>query len=188
MNRRTTLKQTGLSLLGLAIATLPHASFAQSDPFPVLWQLNLAKSKYSPDAPPKSGTVYTQAEGQNHKLAFVGIDAQGNPTSGAVMWTYDGMFLPVTRNPNYDAVTYTRVNAYTLNNSRTKAGKAVQTQTVVLSPDGKTATATVTGATANGQQINITAVHDEQSQSDRRIIALNAWQRPRREMQESPER
>jgi hypothetical protein len=55
MNRRTPLMLTGLSLLGLAIATLPHASFAQSDPFPGPWQLNLAKSKYSPAGPFEDG-------------------------------------------------------------------------------------------------------------------------------------
>jgi hypothetical protein len=64
-----------------------------------------------------------------------------------VTCTYDGMSHPVI---SY----YTRVNARTLNNSRTKAEKAVQTQTVVLSPDWKTATETVAGINANGQQVN----------------------------------
>jgi hypothetical protein len=57
MNRRTTLMLTGVSLLGLVISTLPDASFAQSDPWTGLWQLNLAKSKQSPGALPKSLTV-----------------------------------------------------------------------------------------------------------------------------------
>ena len=160
MNRRTASILTGL--LGLAIAALPQTSFAQSDPATGLWQLNLAKSKYSPGLPPKSQTVYIQAEGQNLKLTNVGISAEGNPTSALTMWIFDGMPHPVTGNPNFDAVASTRVNAYTINNSRTKAGKVVGTQTVVLSQDGKTATSTVTGTNANGQQINIVGVYDKQ--------------------------
>jgi hypothetical protein len=72
------------------------------------------------------------------------------------------MSHPVTGNPSFDAGTYTRVNAYTFSSARTKAGKAVGTETVVVSPDGKTATATVTGINANGQQVNITAVYEKQ--------------------------
>jgi hypothetical protein len=88
MNRRTTFMLTGMTLLGLAIAALPQLGFAQSDPWVGMWQLNLAKSKYSPGPPPKSGTVNIQGEGQNHKLTAVGINAEGNPTSAVVTWIY----------------------------------------------------------------------------------------------------
>ena len=64
--------------------------------------------------------------------------------------------------PNYDATAFTRVNANAVNITRLRAGQVVQTLTVVVSPDGKTTTATVTGTNANGQPVNITAVYDKQ--------------------------
>jgi hypothetical protein len=150
----------GATLLGLAIAALPQAGIAQSDPATGLWQLNFAKSRYR--LLPKSETVYVQAEGQNLKLTSVGISAEGNSYSAVDTWIFDRMPHPVTGYPRFDAVTSTRVNAYTINNSRIKAGKLVETETVVVSPDGKTATSTVTGTNANGQQINIVEVYDKQ--------------------------
>jgi hypothetical protein len=73
----------------------------------------------------------------------------------------DGMPHPVTGNSNYDASAYTRVDAYTINISRMKAGKVVGTTTVV-SRDGTTATATDTLTDANGRQINNIVVYDKQ--------------------------
>ena len=51
MKRRTTNLLTGLTVLGLAVAALPQLGFAQSVPWLGTWQLNLAKSKYSPGPP-----------------------------------------------------------------------------------------------------------------------------------------
>jgi hypothetical protein len=96
MNRCTTL-MAGATLLGLAIAALPQAGFAQSDPATGLWQLNLAKSRYR--LLPKSETVYVQAEGQNLKLTSVGISAEGNSYSAVDTWIFDGMPHPVTGYP-----------------------------------------------------------------------------------------
>ena len=58
MNRRTKLVLAGITLMGLMAS--PELSFAQSgsDPFLGVWQLNVAKSKYSPGPPPKSQTMY----------------------------------------------------------------------------------------------------------------------------------
>src|SRR3989442_70870 len=62
MNRRTF---TTTALLGLAVATaLPQAGLAQSNPLIGTWKLNLAKSKYSPGPPPRSGTSIWEAVGQ----------------------------------------------------------------------------------------------------------------------------
>jgi hypothetical protein len=106
--------------------------------------------------------VNIQGEGQNHKVTNVGINAEGNPTSIVVTWIYDGMPHPGTGTPNYDAVAVTRADAYTVNVSRTKAGKVVNTGTNVVSRDGKTLTATTTGTDANGRQINNIGVYDKQ--------------------------
>ena len=165
MNRRTTLMLTGMAALGVAIAALPEFVFAQADPLLGLWQLNVAKSKFSPGPAPRSQTLFVYAEGQNRKVTVVTIDAAGNP--GVVVipqYIEDGQPYPVTATPaiSYDANAITRVDAYTVNFSRTKVGRVVQAGTRVLSQDGKTLTFTTTGTDANGRQINNVAVYDKQ--------------------------
>ena len=162
MNRRTSFMLTSITLLGSAVAAvLPQVGFAQSDPFTGLWQINLAKAKLA--QPPKSQTVNIQGEGQNRKATVVGITAQGNPQ--AFVFTEvveDGKPHAVTGNGAIDAQTYTRGDARTINVSRLRDGKVVQTGTWVVSPDGKTLTATYTGTNPNGQQVNNTFVYDKQ--------------------------
>jgi hypothetical protein len=62
MNRSTL---TTTALLGLAVGTaLPQAGFAQAPVLPNgIYQLDLAKSKYSPGPSPKSNTLYFAGEG-----------------------------------------------------------------------------------------------------------------------------
>jgi hypothetical protein len=65
-------------------------------------------------------------------------------------------------NPNQDAYAATRVNAYIQIFSDTKAGKLVGTTTFVVSPDGKTITATAIILDTNGRPINNISVYDKQ--------------------------
>ena len=126
------------------------------------WKLNLAKSKFSPGPPPRSQTLSYQAEGQGIKATNEGIDAQGNPTKGVFLVFYDGKSYPVTGVPAYDASSYKQVNDSTVDITRTKAGRVVQTLTIVLSADGKSRTNTQTGVDEKGQQINNVYVWDKQ--------------------------
>jgi hypothetical protein len=161
MNRRTF---TTMALLGLALPTaLPQAGIAQSNPLIGTWKINLAKSKYSPGPAPRSGTTIFEAVGQGLKITAEGIDAQGKPTKtdfGAI--SFDGKSYPVTGAPAYDASSYKQVNASTFESTRTKAGKVIQTVTIVLSADGKSRTVTTTGVDEKGQQINNVAFYDKQ--------------------------
>jgi hypothetical protein len=161
MNRRTF---TTMALLGLVLPTaLPQAGIAQSNPLIGTWKINLAKSKYSPGPAPRSGTTIFEAIGQGLKITAEGNDAQGNPTKvnfGVI--SFDGKSYPVTGAPAYDASSYKQVNASTFEGTRTKAGKVVQTITIVLSADGKSRTVTTTGVDEKGQQINDVAIYDKQ--------------------------
>jgi hypothetical protein len=163
MNRRKTLMLVGVLL---TIAISPQAAFSQSDPMIGTWQLNLAKSKFSPGPPPKSITHTLQQDGENRKFRSTGVNAEGNPLVLETMHIYDGMPHPSTGSPTllalFDASAYTRVDANTIILSRLKAGKLVQVETVVVSPDGKTWTATRMGIDANGRRINDIAVYDKQ--------------------------
>jgi hypothetical protein len=78
------------------------------------------------------------------------------------MHIYDGKPYPTTGSSIYDSTAYTRVDANTVNFTRTKAGNVVQSGTQVVSKDGKELTITTRGTGANGQQINNVAVFDKQ--------------------------
>jgi hypothetical protein len=161
MKRRTVLVLTGMMLLSLPIAGLPQPGFAQSDPFLGTWQLNLTKSKWS--SGPRSLTVIRQAEGQNQKFTVTGTDANGNPINRVDTYVFDGMPHPPTNpDPDFDSRAHTRVDAYNEIYSYTKAGKLVGTMTVVVSPDGRTATVTYMGIDANGRPDNVISVYDKQ--------------------------
>jgi hypothetical protein len=102
VNRRTL---TTMVLLDLVVATvLPRIAFAQTDPFLGTWQLNLAKSKYTPGPPPKSLTVNVQAEGQGLKATTTGVNAEGNPINYTQTPVFDGLpHSTAESNPNQDA-------------------------------------------------------------------------------------
>jgi len=162
MNRRIML--TSIALLGLAVATLPERGLAQSDPLTGLWQLNVAKSKYSSGPGPKSQTMNIQGDGQNRKLTAVGINAAGNAAQVVVFseLVEDGKPHPVTGLAVADASTYTRVDAHTIKVTRLKDGKVVQTATWVVSQDGKTLTANLTGTDANGREVKNITLYEKQ--------------------------
>lgn len=151
-------------LVGFVLATAsPEIGFAQSNLAGTTWKLNLEQSKFNPGPAPRSSTLTYEAVGQGFRVTNDGIDARGNPTK-AVFGPYllDGKPHPVTGVPDYDASSYKIVNNSTVEMSRMKDGKAVQTVIRVLSGDDKTLTFTVIGVNASGQQINNVAVYDKQ--------------------------
>ena len=161
MTKHRSFMLTGMILFGLA-AMWPQQGFAQSDAFLGTWQLNLAKSKYSPGPPPRSQSVIIQADGQNHKITITGADSAGNSTTQVVVRGYDGMSHPASGNSDYDGQAAARVDASTIIVGFTKAGKLVETGTMIVSPDGKTRTFSTTGADTSGLPFNNIAVYDKQ--------------------------
>ena len=161
MNRRTTT----MAMLGLAIVfatALPQIGFTQSNPFLGTWELNLAKSTFSPGPAPRSRTLTYQAEGQGIRVTFEYIDAEGNVTKGNDLVFDDGKSRPVAGNPAFDAHSFKQVNDATGWLIRTKAGKVVQTIIAVISADGKMTTYTTAGVTADGRQVNDVSVYEKQ--------------------------
>jgi hypothetical protein len=162
MNRRTACVLTTMALFGLMTAALPQVGFAQSSPLIGTWKLNLDKSKYSSGTTPRSLTLTYQQDGQNIKNNSQGTDARGNPTTGALMHTYDGQPHPSTGSPDFDASAYTRVDANTIIWSRFKGGKLIAVGTGVVSQDGKTWTTTTTGTGNTVGAMSGIAVFDKQ--------------------------
>jgi hypothetical protein len=163
MNRRTLTTTALACLAGVFATTLPQPGFSQSNPLIGTWKINLTKSKFSPGPAPKSSTLIFEAVGQGFRATNENTNAQDNTTKSVFgPYSYDGKSYPITGVPSYDASSYKIVNDTTVELTRTKAGKVVQTGTRVLSGDGKTVTFTMTGVNANGQQVNDVIVYDKQ--------------------------
>ena len=76
--------------------------------------------------------------------------------------TFDGKDHPVKGNADWDTTALKRVDARTIEFTRKKGGKVVQTARSVVAADGKTRTVTVTGVNAQGQKVNTVALYIKQ--------------------------
>jgi hypothetical protein len=145
----------------VGILALSSLVYAQADPNVGTWKLNLAKSKYSAGQPPKSATVVVAAAGQGIKVSADTVLADGSPRKISYTASYDGKDSPVTGTPDYDSVAITR-SGNTIDGTRKKGGKTVQTFKTVVSADGKTRTTTTTGTNAAGEKVDNAQVYDKQ--------------------------
>ncbi len=146
------------------VAVLGSVVSAQIESRVGTWELNLAKSTFSPEPPPKRQTLTFQAAGPQWMALLQGIDASGkpiNPDMNNLIINFDGRDHP-TETVDYETTAWKRINANKYEVIRKKAGKVVLTSTNVLSKDGKTMTITTTGHNAAGQAINNVRVYDKQ--------------------------
>jgi hypothetical protein len=104
------------------------------------WELDVAKSKFSPGPAPKSATrVYTEsADGEVLVQKTVGADGKEESFQSGP-YKADGKSYPETGG-SADSLSAKAVNARTWNFTVMKAGKVIETVHRVLSADGKTLT------------------------------------------------
>jgi hypothetical protein len=146
------------------LVALPCVASGQGDPRLGTWELNLAKSTFSPGPPPQKQTLWYKAEGRELTALLQGVDAAGipiNPDSGNLTIYLDGKDHP-TPQPGYDSSAWTRLSANKYVVSRKKAGKIVLTSTNVVSTDGRTMTITTKGVDADGRPVNNLRVYERQ--------------------------
>ena len=146
------------------VAAPASVASAQGEPRVGTWELNLAKSTFSPGPPPKKQTLTFQEAGPHWTALLQGIDASGrpiNPDMSNLVINFDGKYHP-TPNVDYETSAWKRINANKYEVVRKKAGKVVLTSINVVSIDGKTMTITTAGVNAAGQPINNVRVYDKQ--------------------------
>jgi hypothetical protein len=159
------MKRTAASLCALVVVSVLvfTAGVMAADNNVGTWQLNLAKSNYSPGPAPKSQTLKIEAWGDDGvKYAADGVGADGKPTHTEFEAKYDGNDYPFKGNPDADLLSYKRIDANTLEATTTLMGKNKTAVRVVVSADGKTRTVTQTGTNAQGQALNISSVYEKQ--------------------------
>ena len=151
----------GAVLAGTVGSTL--TSSAQEEPHVGTWELNLAKSTFSPGPPPRRQTLTFQAAGPHWTALVQGIDAAGHPIkseTGNLVISFDGRDHP-TPNDDYETSSWKRVDSHKYQVIRKRAGKPVLTTLNEVSTDGRTMTITTTGTNAAGQPVNNLAVYDK---------------------------
>lgn len=150
-----------VSLLFAAVCFFAVLSFAAESPFTGTWKLNEAKSKIAPGTQ-KNNTVVYEAAGDNTKVTVDGTTAKGEPAHNEWTGKFDGKEYPVTGDSISDTRSYKQVNAHTLSMTMKKGGKVTETGHIVLSPDGKSRTVTVTIIGADGKKSTSKTVYDKQ--------------------------
>ena len=144
-----------------AAALLAVAAWG-ADPSIGAWKLNLDKSKFNPGPPPKSQTVTFSQDGEFIATKSEVVNAKGEQFESSSRWKKDGQDYPITGSKTLDTMAAKRINDHTTDFTYKKAGKVVSTARLVVSKDGKTATATSKGTSTEGKKYNNRGVYDKQ--------------------------
>ena len=148
-------------ILAAAIVFIISLPVQASDPLAGTWELNLAKSKYSPGPPPQSETRTYEVTGQQEKMIAKGIGAQGTPTLFQFTANCDGKDYPYEGWPRADTISLTPVDPFTATWTMKKAGEVVVTGTRVISKDGKMMTISVKSPEGKGPSVENVQVFDK---------------------------
>jgi hypothetical protein len=154
------VRATALVMIVIAAAAVELAAQG-TDPLVGTWELNIAKSKYTPGPAPKSETRTYVVAGQDIKANSTGVDGTGKATAASWTVNYDGKDRPQTGNPDAETLSLKRVNAFTAKFTQKRAGKVVITGTRTISRDGKVMTIRTKGTAASGQTINNVEVFEK---------------------------
>jgi hypothetical protein len=137
---------------------------ADSNPLLGTWKLNTAKSKSDPTPVPKSLTRTIEETSDGTKYTMTGEAADGKPISYGFTVKFDGKDYPATGTMpgGADSIAIKKIDANHYSAVLKKAGKEVGTSKLEISKDGKVATITTKGVTADGKPSHTVSVYDKQ--------------------------
>jgi hypothetical protein len=151
-------------IVGSALALLAPVAFGQSgsDNSIGTWKLNLAKSTFGSESPPKGETrTYSQTPQGTH-VVIEDEAANGQKSKAETTLSYDGKPQHLSGNPDYDSVASHRVDAYETTADLIRNGKIVGQLRRVVSKDGKTLTINLKRTKADGTTETAMSVYERQ--------------------------
>ena len=151
-----------LLVLSLAVLLTAGVAFAQSSLLEGRWKLNVAQSTYTPDPPPKSQVLTWKRVPGGLQFTTETVSEEGQPSRTDTFEKDDGSEGKVTGGSGNRTRFLRRLNARTYEDGDTVNGAPTYRRRMVIAPDGRTMTITVTGVNGLGQPMNNTAVYDKQ--------------------------
>jgi len=152
-----------VGLVAISAVSLSGSGQAQApDAMLGTWKLNPAKSTSTF----RSGTTIVEKAGAGIKTTVDVVSGDGTPYHFTWSAKYDGRDNPVRGASPYGSgahvIALTRVDARTAKVVTKLDGKVAITQTLVVSPDGRTRTVTTSGRDAKSRAIESIAVYEKQ--------------------------
>jgi hypothetical protein len=154
------------------IAVMPGLILAETNPTIGTWKLDPAKSKYSTELLPKSGTLTVEAQGDGVKTSYDLVEPDGTDVTYGYTANFDSKDYPIsgsggstwrdTMVNGAETIALRRENSKAFGAALKKSGSIVMTMRTVVSKDGKIMTVTANGADAKGQPTTYLSVWDKQ--------------------------
>ena len=148
------------SLVTLAV-WLAAGAVCFGSAFDGTWKLNARKSHIGRGMGRNNMVKYEMAFPMRTRVTVDGVDAKGKATHSEWVGMFNGTDYAVTGDPDSDMRSYNKVDDHTLNFWQKKGGKVTTSGKIVVSPDGKTRTVTVTAPGRTGKMMRTTAVYDK---------------------------
>ena len=154
--------KTALLSVLLTVASAVVVAAPAADPVIGSWQLNVAKSKFSPGPAPKSDTRTYAATDQGTMMTWKSVGADGKETVVKSTFKADGNDYPATGAANFDSLALKQVDDHTVQSTQKMGGKVIGATTRTVSKDGKVLTLDSKGTGPTGVKYSNTLVYDKQ--------------------------
>ena len=130
-----------------------------ADPFVGIWNLDVAKSKFDPGPPLKSGKIVIEAQGDGIRFILDAVSAEGQARRGEWEAKYDGKDYPAKMTPFADAIVLSKIDDHTVQAVYKRDGKDVLEERWVLFKGRKVLTMTQTEKNPTGKGFVNTLVY-----------------------------
>ena len=157
---KTILKTAFMAVL-LTVGSAAVAAAPAADPVIGTWQINVAKSKFSPGPAPKADTRIYASTDQGTVMTWTSVGADGKETVVKSTFKADGKDYPLTGAANFDSLSLKQVDDHTVQSTQKKGGKVIGTTTRTVSKDGKVLTLSSKGTSATGVPYDNVMVYDK---------------------------
>jgi hypothetical protein len=149
-------------LAALLLATAANCLAAAPSPFEGTWKLNVARSHFVPDKPPKEVTRTYHFNGDMVTMTINGTRADGSIIAARATFRLDGKEYHYEGTSPLDTVSVVAQDERSWLSTARKKGQHLSQSTFTVSADGRTLTQQVRGKRSEGGAIDDVQVYERQ--------------------------
>ena len=151
-------------LLGsVALALSAASGETPDDPILGTWQLNVAKSTFTPGPGWRSQIrTYSTAPDGGVSVSWSGVGANGEQMQVSYTYKYDGRDYPMKGSASYDTLNALPIDAFTVKSQEKRDGNVAGVAIRKVSTDGRVLTITDNGTNRKGMKFSQVLVFDRQ--------------------------